>query len=69
MFLKENANIFTVQWAEGASGLDYAKALTNAKAVGTALGNFVVDTGISASNIHCVGHSLGLYMYNNSFKF
>lgn len=58
----ESVNVFAVNWAAGASGLDYFNAATNAKVCGTSIGNFISRTGITASNVHCIGHSLGAHV-------
>jgi len=64
----ESVNVFAVNWSVGASGLDYFAAAANAKTCGTAIGNFISRTGITATNVHCIGHSLGAHVCGFSGK-
>ena len=58
-----DCNIFGVDWGELASWTNYFEAAENAMDVGTHIGEFtirlIMQTGLSHSKIHAVGHSLG----------
>jgi len=46
---------------------DYPKAAGNVVYVGLKIASFILNNKISPSNVHCIGHSLGL-LYVDIYK-
>ena len=53
-------NLFMVDWGQGAAMPDYPKAASNVVFVGLKIASFILKNKIAASNVHCIGHSLGI---------
>ncbi|KAK6188487.1 hypothetical protein SNE40_004652 [Patella caerulea] len=61
----EDANVIVIDWQEGAAQSDYFKAAANTRVVGAVAAQLIKDLksvgGISYSNVHVIGHSLGAH--------
>jgi len=59
-------NVVLVDWTNGANvgvfNIDYPKASQNTRVVGDQLGQLVKYLGVSQSDVHCIGHSLGAHL-------
>lgn len=55
--------MITVDWSRGTRGIRYDKSTANTRVVGATVGKMVEalmkNTGVSLSNVHLIGHSLG----------
>ncbi|XP_055956169.1 inactive pancreatic lipase-related protein 1-like, partial [Patella vulgata] len=62
----EDANVIAVNWKEGAAQINYFKAVANTRVVGAVAAQLIKDLksvgGISYSNVHIIGHSLGSHI-------
>ncbi|MEM9771298.1 MAG: hypothetical protein AAF889_06825 [Cyanobacteria bacterium P01_D01_bin.73] len=60
-----NANIISVDWAEGAApgifGLDYPPAAANTRSLGIEIANQLIALGIDPARTQLIGHSLGAH--------
>ncbi len=63
-----DVNVFVVDWKEGAAAPNYLGAASNVKVTGPKMAEFIQQAGISPSKVHCIGHSLGNFIQNNSIK-
>ena len=65
IFAKEDANVFAIDWAKLAAAINYFAAAERCLDVGTYVGGFAgkltLETGLNATLIHAVGHSLGAH--------
>jgi hypothetical protein len=67
--LKEDANVFIVDWSEDASKLDYIKVAHIVDLIGYTIGSFIESIRISVKQVHCIGHSLGAHVCGFCGKF
>lgn len=53
-----------VDWTIGAQGpiTNYDVAAHNTKIVANQLANFIISSNLNASNVYCIGHSLGAHV-------
>lgn len=58
--------VIAVDWKSGAGGIIYPDAALNVKYNGQRIAQFIKDAGINPKIVHCIGHSLGVYL--NSIK-
>ncbi|KAK6188493.1 hypothetical protein SNE40_004656 [Patella caerulea] len=62
----KDANVIAVNWKEGAAQANYFKAAANTRVVGAVAAQLIKDLksvgGISYSNVHVIGHSLGSHI-------
>ncbi|XP_033636769.1 pancreatic lipase-related protein 3-like [Asterias rubens] len=62
---KEDVNIITVDWADGADELNYMKSVQNIRVVGREVANLIQlmqdQEGLEPSTVHLIGHSLGAH--------
>ncbi|XP_055956170.1 pancreatic lipase-related protein 2-like [Patella vulgata] len=60
-----DANVIAVNWQKGAAHINYFKAVANTRVVGAVAAQLIKDLrsvgGISYSNVHVIGHSLGAH--------
>ncbi|KAK7100049.1 hypothetical protein V1264_023057 [Littorina saxatilis] len=65
----DNVNVITVDWGSGA-GFPYTQAAANTRVAGAELARLISllgeQKGVSARNIHMVGHSLGAHVAGNA---
>ncbi|XP_066298151.1 pancreatic lipase-related protein 2-like [Branchiostoma lanceolatum] len=67
LLLKEDINVVTVDWADGASIVgSYGQATANSRVVGAEVAKIIdymsLQTGANARNFHLIGHSLGCHV-------
>ncbi|CAF0968787.1 unnamed protein product [Brachionus calyciflorus] len=55
-------NIIVVDWEKGASGPNYLAASSNVVITGQKMADFIRESNINASTVHCIGHSLGAHV-------
>ncbi|CAF0804017.1 unnamed protein product [Brachionus calyciflorus] len=55
-------NIIVIDWKLGAQAPDYYSAFINTREVGQKMASFIRDANITASKVHCIGHSLGAHI-------
>ncbi|KAK9507689.1 hypothetical protein O3M35_007490 [Rhynocoris fuscipes] len=66
-----DANVFIVDWAEGAKLLSYFQVASNTRIVGAELvrfGKHLIRLGLHPKNIHLIGHSLGAHIMSYMAK-
>ena len=56
---KFNVNVIMIDWRAGSPVPKYLKAVQNARVTAQAVAEFILQTKLDPSTIHCVGHSLG----------
>ncbi|KAK6188489.1 hypothetical protein SNE40_004653 [Patella caerulea] len=65
LYYKE-ANVIVVDWRDGAGQINYYKAVANTRVVGAVAAQLIKDLesvfGISYSDVHVIGHSLGAHI-------
>ncbi|BAY16080.1 protein with type I secretion target domain and SCP-like extracellular domain [Anabaenopsis circularis NIES-21] len=59
---ESNANIILVDWEAGASSLYYPTAAANTRDVGNQLATYLRNSGVDATDINLIGHSLGAHV-------
>ncbi|KAK6188490.1 hypothetical protein SNE40_004654 [Patella caerulea] len=61
----QDANVIVVDWKDGAGKINYFKAVANTRVVGAVAAQLIQDLksvfGISYSDVHVIGHSLGAH--------
>jgi len=60
-----DANVFVVDWGDGAQKVNYLQVASNTRIVGAELarfGNFLLKKGQNKSSLHLIGHSLGAHI-------
>ncbi|RNA11918.1 pancreatic triacylglycerol lipase-like [Brachionus plicatilis] len=56
-----NYNVILVDWEEGAAAPNYFAASENVQVIGQKIADFIRESNIDASKVHCIGHSLGAH--------
>lgn len=59
---ESNANIILVDWEAGASSLYYPTAAANTRDVGNQLATYLRNSGVDATDVNMIGHSLGAHV-------
>ncbi|CAF0802103.1 unnamed protein product [Brachionus calyciflorus] len=54
-------NVVLIDWKEGAVGPNYFEAVKNVEITARKVGEFLRDSKIDLSKVHCIGHSLGAH--------
>ena len=67
--MKEDANVFIVDWSVLSSKFDYVRVAHSINLIGMEIANFIYSLDISNENIHCIGHSLGLLFFIKKLLF
>ncbi|KAK9507688.1 hypothetical protein O3M35_007489 [Rhynocoris fuscipes] len=68
---KVDANVFIVDWGEGAKLLNYLQVASNTRIVGAELvrfGKHLIGLGLHPEKIHLIGHSLGAHIMSYMAK-
>ncbi|CAF0758384.1 unnamed protein product [Brachionus calyciflorus] len=55
-------NVIVVDWEKGAAAPNYFAASSNVVITGQKIADFIRDSNIDVSKVHCIGHSLGAHV-------
>lgn len=55
-------NVIVVDWRVGAAGPNYHNAAQNTRVTARKLSEFLEESQLDQSKVHCIGHSLGAHV-------